>query len=539
VIPPLTLRAAYDETHLYLCVTAPDPNGVADVQKEHWAFVGPDGVDWQRRPGTVNVMGGMPGHFDEDRIAIWWDINAQDFATEGCMALCHDQRMQSKNPDGRADLWHWQAARTNPAGFAADQALTSDPNCDHPCRQFDAAAQTISTRNERQVDDMTLPSFVPAQDRGASLQTLFTDVVPPVCPPEVCGLAVPSALLDEVLQFALTVSDGEGLDDTDNVTIRVVEAGERDTDADGVQNTIEDQAPNGGDGNQDGIADRRQAHVASLPNAVDGRYVTLAAPADTVLAHVEAMSHPSPHGAPTDLVFLVGFLAFEVRGMALGDAVSVTLGLPPGLTPETYYKFGPTPDNPAPHWYAFEFDGSTGAEIQTDRVILHFVDGQRGDHDLTPDGKIVDPGAAAFRLSPFTLHVLKGGTGQGTVTSGPAGISCGDICRHDFVVGTTVTLHAEPAAGSVFVAWQDACSGTTSCTVTMVEALSVTAIFDARTSTPSAPSNEGGGGSGGGGCALTPGTRVDPTLLLVFGGILVYLAWRQRQRSGLPDTPHE
>jgi hypothetical protein len=63
----------------------------------------------------------------------------------------------------------------------------------------------------------------------------------------------------------------------------------------------------------------------------------------------------------------------------------------------------------------------------------------------------------------------------------------------------------------------------------MVEALEVTASFDGLASTPSVPSNAGGGG-GGGGCALAPGTRVDPTRLLVFGGMVVYLAWRRRKR---------
>jgi hypothetical protein len=529
VIPPLTLRAAYDDAQLYLCVTAPDPNGVADTMKSQWTFTGPDGADWQRQPATVNVMGGMAGHDDEDRIAIWWDINAQDFATEGCQALCHDQRMQSKNSDGQADLWHWQAARTNPAGFAADEGLAPSLDCDQPCRQSDAAVRAISTDNERQIDNLTLPSFISDQEPGAALQSLFRDAVPPTCPPDVCSLSLPTALLDEVLEFALTVSDAEGLKDTDHVTIRVVEAGEGDTDADGVQNTIEDQAPNGGDGNQDGIADRRQGHVASLPNAMDGRYVTLVAPEGTLLVRVEATSHPSPGDAPQDFVFPLGFLAFEVQGLTPGGAVSVTLWLPEGITPETYYQFGPTPDNSTPHWYAFEFDGSTGAELQSDRVILHFVDGQHGDHDLTADGTVVDLGAVALRLSPFTLRVVKAGTGQGTVTSGPTGISCGNTCRYDFVVGTTVTLTAEPAVGSAFAGWQGACRGTAPCTVTMVEALEVTASFDGLASTPSVPSNAGGGG-GGGGCALAPGTRVDPTRLLVFGGMVVYLAWRRRKR---------
>ncbi|MDM8558280.1 Ig-like domain-containing protein [Candidatus Parabeggiatoa sp. HSG14] len=47
-----------------------------------------------------------------------------------------------------------------------------------------------------------------------------------------------------------------------------------DDDNDGVANEIEDAAPNGGDGNNDGILDSQQAHVASLKTP-DGNYITV------------------------------------------------------------------------------------------------------------------------------------------------------------------------------------------------------------------------------------------------------------------------
>ncbi len=49
----------------------------------------------------------------------------------------------------------------------------------------------------------------------------------------------------------------------------------------------------------------------------------------------------------------------------------------------------------SPHWYSFGYNGDTGAEIQGNRIILHFRDGGRGDDDLTADGRIVDPGGPA------------------------------------------------------------------------------------------------------------------------------------------------
>src|SRR2546425_103985 len=78
----------------------------------------------------------------------------------------------------------------------------------------------------------------------------------------------------------------------------------------------------------------------------------------------------------------------------------------------------------------------------------------------------------------YTLTVTKTGSGGGTVTSSPAGIICGATCSASFVIGTSVTLSAVPASGSVFSGWSGAgCSGTGICVVTMNAAQSVTATF--------------------------------------------------------------
>ena len=77
----------------------------------------------------------------------------------------------------------------------------------------------------------------------------------------------------------------------------------------------------------------------------------------------------------------------------------------------------------------------------------------------------------------FTLTVAKAGTGSGTVTSSPVGINCGTDCSEGYASGTSVTLTAVPAAGSMFSAWSGACSGSGSCVVSMTQARSVTASF--------------------------------------------------------------
>ena len=85
--------------------------------------------------------------------------------------------------------------------------------------------------------------------------------------------------------------------------------------------------------------------------------------------------------------------------------------------------------------------------------------------------------SAMFSLLPVTLTVSRAGSGFGRVSSAPPGISCAPTCSRNFVYGTSVTLIATPAAGSVFSGWSEACSGTGTCRVTMSRAQSVTVRF--------------------------------------------------------------
>ena len=174
-----------------------------------------------------------------------------------------------------------------------------------------------------------------------------------------------------------------------------------DSDSDGVDDSIEDAAPNGGDGNNDGTADSEQAHVASLPNAVTGEYVTLVSAQGTMLVSVEAVENPSPMSLPPGVVFPMGLFQFSVQGLAPGVATTVELLLPSGLEIDSYYKFGPTPENGTPHWYDFVWDDLTGVEVSEGKLDLHFIDGSRGDDDLSANGTVIEPGGPAQILDSF------------------------------------------------------------------------------------------------------------------------------------------
>jgi uncharacterized repeat protein (TIGR01451 family) len=80
------------------------------------------------------------------------------------------------------------------------------------------------------------------------------------------------------------------------------------------------------------------------------------------------------------------------------------------------------------------------------------------------------------------VTVTKAGTGSGTVTSSPAGITCGASCSGQFASGTPMTLSATPAVGSNFTGWSGAgCAGAGVCTFVLNGAKTVTATFTRQT----------------------------------------------------------
>jgi hypothetical protein len=94
----------------------------------------------------------------------------------------------------------------------------------------------------------------------------------------------------------------------------------------------------------------------------------------------------------------------------------------------------------------------------------------------------------------FTLTVTRQGTGGGTVTSSPAGISCGSDCSQSYVAGTTVTLGAAPNLGSRFDGW----SGPADCAdgvVSVTQNTTCTARFT-RVGTATLRVEKSGRGSG-------------------------------------------
>ncbi len=150
--------------------------------------------------------------------------------------------------------------------------------------------------------------------------------------------------------------------------------------------------------------------------------------------------------------------------------------------------------------------------------------------------------ACRAALAVYNLDVAKAGDGTGTMTSSPAGISCGADCSEPYSEQTQITLTAQPAAGSVFAGWSGGgCSGTGSCIVTMNSDTVVTANFSLVLHTLTVTKAGAGAGavnstpngiSCGADCseAYTAGTQV--TLVATPAAGAIFLGWSGSSCSG-------
>jgi autotransporter-associated beta strand protein len=201
-------------------------------------------------------------------------------------------------------------------------------------------------------------------------------------------------------------------------------------DQDGVNDDIENLAPNGGDGNLDGILDSLQENVVSILNLGGvnvNNIATVIAKAGAKISGLRSLANPI---TTANLTSLANPIEFKVTGLTNGAATTVEYLIAKAdqnRKYNTYVMFGATADNLTPHAYEFLYDGQTGAELFdtngdgfTDKAVVHFVDGLRGDSDLTVNGEIQDPGAPGISNTPVGLSIDVNNVVQITGSAGSA-----------------------------------------------------------------------------------------------------------------------
>ena len=122
---------------------------------------------------------------------------------------------------------------------------------------------------------------------------------------------------------------------------------------------------------------------------------------------------------------------------------------------------------------------------------------------------------ANFAVVTHPIDVALSGTGTGTVTSAPDGLSCtSGTCSASFPEGQSVTLTATAAGDSVFSGWSGDCASATgnTCTLSVDAAKNVGAVFTSNSAVLTVAVNGTGGGTvdsspaGISGCSASGGT---------------------------------
>lgn len=204
-------------------------------------------------------------------------------------------------------------------------------------------------------------------------------------------------------------------------------------------------------------------------------------------------------------VFGDGTGAGTVTSTPPGIDCAVTDGVRSGDCAEPYDEDTQVALNAAPT-HGSEFEGWEGPcavtqDIQNCRITMDVDHSVHAGFEPTPEGHL--------------LTVSISGDGDGSVTSSPAGIDCTRVaggvageCSATFASGTTVTLTQNAIGGSTFGGWNDSCTGTGSCQVTMDQPYGVTAHFDGVKQTLTVS----GAGSGQGTVTSSP-TGIDCMIL--------------------------
>ncbi len=203
--------------------------------------------------------------------------------------------------------------------------------------------------------------------------------------------------LDTALENPDPNGDGDPSDAQDTDKDGTPDYLDSDDDGNGVDTIVEVNAPNDGDGNNDGTPDALQNNVASLTTAEDDEeYVTVEFEGtcedlvvDNTLREDEVVRDDEDYDYP------FGLIDYRLGCGETGGESEVTLILHDVSDPEglVLRKFGPTePNGPVTDWYEYDAEFDTieidGKTVVT--VTFTLQDGMFGD-DTAADGIIYDP----------------------------------------------------------------------------------------------------------------------------------------------------
>jgi Ethylbenzene dehydrogenase/Carbohydrate family 9 binding domain-like len=173
----LTVRAMYDAEHVYFLYRWNDPT--ESLHRKPWEKMA-DGT-WKQLKTVANDE----QKWYEDKLAVFWAINAPTFAENGCTASCHmgtgaGRVGVMKAPKGELlDVWHWKATRTNPVGQVDDMYLDDTEWSEKTPEAGRKADPRIGGGyNDNYNADKTGPGFGPADGKAAPNFLMKSNVAP-------------------------------------------------------------------------------------------------------------------------------------------------------------------------------------------------------------------------------------------------------------------------------------------------------------------------------------------------------------------------
>lgn len=177
------------------------------------------------------------------------------------------------------------------------------------------------------------------------------------------------------------------------------------------------------------------------------------------------------------LSYLFALLLMLAASAAVAHAqtVSLTLGWQDNSNNETGFQLqtGP-PEGPFKDAQAFAANTTSAVVSGLDQAKQYCF--KLGAFNAAGRSAFIGPTCAT---TSALLTLTKAGAGQGTITSAPAGFSCGSKCAGPVPGNLTLALTATPEQGSKFAAWGGACSGVGNCNLTMDGPKTVMATFEA------------------------------------------------------------
>lgn len=521
----ITVGSAWDEDYIYFLVQWEDAGHLPSTKQLKWIYGNQGGGEsgWN---AMVNrgVTGGAPnaaaanaahllaGGEDEDRVLMMFPIGDGEgnFAPGGlgCAAYCH-ANLRSDNPyqnytgtgvavmhtnvsGDRADIWHWKATRTAPSGYADDQHINyATGTTDGRASDSGAAVyrgNPLSSGN---------PQYRHSSGLGYNGDTLLAADAVAFSGTPVAGNVIPAAIADIPNGSRADVETRHGYN---SLTHRwTVEFRRRRVTGQGDDRQFAAGGNNAAPPGAAAVAATDSAHGQTLytgncqschgangagtltGNAwaapriqrASGSLILKALRTVTPMQSLAGLSEQDVEDIAAYLQTQATFnatqsLTVTVNGLGVGATGAVTSN-PAGIScPGTCtFNFvnGVTASLTAGYVAGYTFTGWSGACSGT------------GACNVTLDSDRAVTASYAASGTSYTLSVNV--TGSGTVTSSPAGISCGVDCSEAYTEGASVTLTASPALGYQFNGWSGACSGTGACTVAMNADATVSATFSA------------------------------------------------------------